>query len=142
MWGTNSLLLQKCLSGEIPPFVCCHTGDGYFCETVSACPTHLDVILLLWRTAHLILRSFVEKNDPYIAIYLVCLWEEVNSGSSYAASSAYSRILSFLSVVSPLCQAHCVHHFQIHLDLINFYLAFIFKSNISVLRKASHYAAS
>lgn len=36
MWGTNPLLLQKSLSGEVPPYcVLPHSGWDFFCETVS-----------------------------------------------------------------------------------------------------------
>lgn len=33
---------------------------------------------------HLLFRSFSEVNGPYVAVDLVCLWEEVSSGFSYA----------------------------------------------------------
>lgn len=35
---------------------------------------------LLRRVVHL----FPEGDDPYVAFDVVCLWEEVNSGTSYA----------------------------------------------------------
>lgn len=57
-------------------------------DHVSAFPTNSmwSFYHLLWRTpAHLDFRLFSEGNDPYVTVNLVCLWEVVSSGSSYAA---------------------------------------------------------
>ena len=34
--------------------------------------------------AQVVLRFFSESIDPYTTVYLLCLWEEVSSGSSHA----------------------------------------------------------
>ena len=51
-------------------------------------PTHLDVfflyILNCIRAILLVFRSFSEKVVLYVVVVLLCLWEEVSSGSSYS----------------------------------------------------------
>lgn len=47
---------------------------------LSTSATHLDMSALLWVTLLLVLRSFSGIVVPYVAIDVVCPWEEVNSG--------------------------------------------------------------
>lgn len=45
---------------------------------LSTSTTCLDMSALLWVTLLLVLRSFSGIVVPYVAIYVVCPWEEVN----------------------------------------------------------------
>lgn len=79
---------EECLCGE-PPLSCVspHQGQAFY-ETVSLPLLPIltwSFFLLLWRVLHLVFRSLSERNDPYVALDLMFLWEEVSSGSSYAA---------------------------------------------------------
>lgn len=61
---------------------------------MSASATHLDMLALLWVTLLLVLRSFSETVVPYVAIDVVCPWEEVNSGFPVSPSpTAFSIFL-------------------------------------------------
>lgn len=72
-----------CTSGRSFVFVLlflivrCHVQGEGFDETSA---THLDMFALLWVTLLLVLRSFSETVVPYVAIDVLCPWEEVNSG--------------------------------------------------------------
>ena len=93
------LILTKC---NLPVFVCifiCMFAHCLIQHCIS--PAHLSVVLLsLWKAVHLVFRSFSEDNNPYVAVGLVCLWEEVSSESSYMA--IFSFLFSTLFVSSRL----------------------------------------
>lgn len=68
---------------ETPPSGC-YTGDGSFGK-ISASPTHLnDPFILCCGAVQLVLMFFSEGIVSHVAIDLLCLWEEVSSGSSCA----------------------------------------------------------
>lgn len=68
--------------------VCCCTRGGVSFKTVSL--PLLSILMssfysLLWRAVHLIFGLFSKGNDSYVAVDLVCPWEQVCSQSSHAA---------------------------------------------------------
>lgn len=87
MWSTNPLLFcNKCLAGENPPYwvlpYCGGGGGGR--ETVSL--PFLPIFTLCCGQQFIsFLDLFLGGNNPYVPVELVCLREEVSSGSSYAA---------------------------------------------------------
>ena len=89
LWSTNPWHLQKsAYLVRSLSLMCHHTKGGFFCETVSL--PLLPILMwssfpLLWRVLHLVFRSLSERNDPYVALDVMFLWEEVSLGSSYAA---------------------------------------------------------
>lgn len=50
-------------------------------------PTHFNAAPLslnVEATIYSVFRAFSEETIPYVAVYLLCLWEKVSSGSSHA----------------------------------------------------------
>lgn len=88
MWDVSpSVMQEKQPSGEIPPYVCHHTKVRFWQECFSASPTPLSVVLFIHccgAGVQPVLRFFSEGTDPHVAVYLLCLSEEVSSDSSYA----------------------------------------------------------
>ena len=77
---------STCLSRSCP-IVCCHTRWDFWQECFSSSLTHLYMVLFIsWYRAcvQLVLRFFSEGIDLYVVVYLLYLWEEVCSASSYA----------------------------------------------------------
>lgn len=105
-WGVNPLLpWEKYLSGEIPPYcVLPHWGWEFWQKHFSTSLTYIDVVLFILCSGvgvQLTLRLFSEGIDPYVAIYLLYPWEEVNLGSSS------STILNYQSPVWSFFIAKC-----------------------------------
>lgn len=80
LWGKSGLVRSI-------PIVCHHARGRIFYETVFLPPylfQHGPFILCYGEAVHLSFRAFSKRNYPYMDIDLVCLWEEVRSGSCYA----------------------------------------------------------
>lgn len=72
---------------------------GIWPEHFSASPTHLHALffILCLRAGVLLALSFFSgETDPYVATYLLCPWDEVSSGSSYATILNHFRVLVIL----------------------------------------------
>lgn len=68
-------------------------GWGFWQDHVYASSIHLDVVFCCEGAVHLVFRvvlfCFTEGIVLYIAVDLVCAWQKVSSGSSYAAILYY-----------------------------------------------------
>ena len=74
-WGDPSLLFVTALGVKF----------WQDCQICSLLPVAMSFILCLGGAVPLVFRSFSEENDTYVTVDLVCTWEEVIPGSSYAA---------------------------------------------------------
>ena len=71
---------------------------GILAAALLAPPLCLDVVLLILccgAAVQLVLRFFPEEVDPDVAVYSLCLWEALTSGSSCAAVLKSSPITIF-----------------------------------------------
>lgn len=88
VWGTNPLLLQKCLSGEIPSYCVLPPVGRVFWEalSLSLLPTSMwSLYPSLCRTVHLVFRFFSKRNDPCVGVVWALYLEENDSESSSTA---------------------------------------------------------
>ena len=101
-WGTWCEAQTPCFSGSRSVvllrsllIVGCHTGGGFFCETVFLPLLHVwmwPFCPVLWSSCSASSQVLFRENCSVWAVDLLCLWEEVSSGSSY------STILNCLGV--------------------------------------------
>ena len=114
MWGLDPLLLKAYpYSCDIPPFMGWDT-TGIMGRVGSDKNTSLPLLpISIWpflcilscrKSVLLVFRSFLEIVVLHLIVALVCLWEEVTSGSSYSSilvqnprKRESSKILSYLS---------------------------------------------
>ena len=102
-----SLLIQHCPGSwlSVEPLWLSTTPDLFLkCPLPEGVPRHISMSSfypLLWRVGHLVFRFclFPKGNGPYIAIALLCLWENVSLGSSYATILGFPHVHLFLSTV-------------------------------------------
>lgn len=74
LWNTTSGVWSFFLDMIIPLYLC-------FSYPSQCCP----FTLCCGNSVHSIFRPFPEGIIPYVVVDLLCLWEEVTSGTSYAA---------------------------------------------------------
>lgn len=63
-------------------------------------PSSFLLSFVVRRAVHLVFRTFSEGSDPFVAVDLVGLWEEMNSRCSYAPiSDALQEMSMFKEIV-------------------------------------------
>ena len=70
---------ENYLSGEFPPYCMCYTGGGIFHKIISLplLLTSCGLSILVVESSLSSFQSFSQGNNPYIAVHLVFLGEEV-----------------------------------------------------------------
>ena len=87
VWGQTLHSSRRGLGFEFPSnFGSLFQGWVLWQDCIPACPTHFDVVFFSFAQCVVIAqpacRYFSEEIFPYLAVDLVCLQEEVSSGSS------------------------------------------------------------
>lgn len=93
MWKRNPSLLMQSFRFEFPSDCGSLCQGGDYGDIVSAflpAPVWLFLVCPMWKRGLFVCLWFLfsEKTVSYVATELLCVWEEVGSGSSYIASWA------------------------------------------------------
>ena len=84
------------------PHVCCSAKDGVWGKIMPLLllPVSMQPLYsLLWQAFQLIFRSFPERVAPYVAVDLLCTWEEVSSGCSYTGNGWMDQSIGRLKII-------------------------------------------
>lgn len=88
---------------------------------MSLLPVWMSFYPLLWKAVTLVFRSLSEGNYSYMAVDLVCTWEELGSGSFMIFAHSFPRKVDFFKCQTKKLKKLCYFYVR-KLNSVFFYL--------------------